>query len=73
MYHLWFRPFSQHRRYCHLPVSDEMHMIFECPALQASIVKAAFASKDLAAELKKDRPESSHASILRECADERQG
>ncbi|DBA76156.1 TPA: hypothetical protein ACH3X1_009889 [Trebouxia sp. C0004] len=34
-YHHWFRPFSQHRRYCQLPVSDEMHMIFECPALQA--------------------------------------
>jgi len=78
-YHHWFRPFSQHRRYCQLPVSgrrtqrfvqfrlgshqlpivlgrfaggqrvarasrvcthcgsvavaDEMHMIFECPAL----------------------------------------
>ena len=77
-YHHWFRPFSQHRRYCQLPVSgrrmqrflqfrlgshqlpivlgrfagavrasrvcthcgsvavaDELHMIFECPALQA--------------------------------------
>ncbi len=80
-YHHWFIPFSQHRRYCQLPVSgrrmqrflqvrlgshqlpivlghfaggqhvaranrvcthcgsvavaDEMHMIFECPALQA--------------------------------------
>ncbi len=85
-YHHWFRPFSQHRRYCQLPVSgrrmqrflqfrldshqlpivlgrfaggqrvarasrvcthcgsvavnicnvaDEMHMVFECPALQA--------------------------------------
>ncbi|DBA88538.1 TPA: hypothetical protein ACH3X2_005009 [Trebouxia sp. C0005] len=30
-----------------------------------SVVKAAFASKDLAAELKKDPPVSSHASILR--------
>ena len=80
-YHHWFRPFSQHRRYCQLPVSgrrmqrflqfrlgshqlpivlgrfagaqhvakanrvcthcgsaavaDELHMILECPALQA--------------------------------------
>ena len=80
-YHHWFRPFSRHRRYCQLPVSntrmqrflqfrlgshqlpivlgrfaggqhvaranrvcthcgsvavaDELHMIFECPALQA--------------------------------------
>ncbi|KAL0043424.1 hypothetical protein WJX79_004419 [Trebouxia sp. C0005] len=38
-----------------------------------SVVKAAFASKDLAAELKKDPPVSSHASILRGWADERQG
>ena len=51
---------------CNQPmfVNGKARKTFRTLSVQ-SVVKAAFASKDLAAELKKDPPVSSHASILR--------